>query len=284
MRRRSLPLLALLAPLLLASCGDDDGPSLTPKQQELVRATEACLRRAGCLGRDEANLPECIASFTTKASWYGREELLDCTHAAGASCDALLACLNAGEPAETCETPYPYTCENANPPVFHDCQDGREIAAVCTTGTTCAVSGIPHQPCGIASCNQAMTPPMCDPDTGRRLTCQQAVLVPEPCAEGLVCVDGACVGPGDPCNALGGMRCDGTVLTYCANQRRATRDCAATGHICGTVSGEAACTGNACSGRGLSASCSGTTLTLCHDGVAYTFACGRDGLRCCGAG
>lgn len=273
----------VLAGLVLGACGgDEDVPPLTAKQEELTTAAEACLRRAACLGRDEDDLGACIRSFTTEAGVSGREGVLACTKGAGSNCDALLACLNAGEPAAACAEPYALSCTDASPPVFRSCESGREVASVCTQGTTCNATGVPHRPCGIASCNEIMTAPMCEVGTGRRLTCEVAVLVPRPCGEGLICEDGQCSGKGEPCNVAGGMRCDGTLLTYCAMHRQATRDCAATGHVCGTVNGEAACTASACVDRGLTASCTGTTLTLCDDGLAYSFECGKNGYRCCG--
>jgi hypothetical protein len=229
----------------------------------------------------EGALPECIRSFTSKASYYGREGMLDC--AKGGSCDSLLTCLNGGGASITCsDYTYAPSCDGA---VYHGCLDGREYASVCTGETTCsALGGIPHWPCGLASCDEATTPATCDELTGEVLACEQTMLVPTACESGLTCLDGACVGAGSACNTTGGISCDGDILTYCTGAHRATRDCALTGHTCGTVAGAAACVGTGCSGRGLTASCTGTVLTLCDDGVAYTFDCGEDGLACCGAG
>jgi hypothetical protein len=283
MRGRLLPVL-----LITTACGDD-GPAETPYQQELRRATEACLREAKCLGREAPNLATCILSWTTDAPRYGRQGLLDCATSAGSNCDALLTCLNNGEPSESCDpVGYVPECTNTSPPVFLGCASSREFAVVCQEGTTCEAGPGPTNPCGVAPCQTGMTPPSCDDLTGQLLTCESAMLIPSECPTGLICEGGACVAPGDPCNAPGGMRCDGNVLTYCLNMRQATRDCAVTGHVCGVVGGEPACTtgpaNEPCTSRGLATDCSGTTMTVCDDGNAYTFNCGQNGFACCGEG
>lgn len=285
--RVGLLAMALCGLCATVGCGGDDGPPRTPYQEELTQAAEACLREAKCLGR-EVDLTTCIKSYTTLAARYGREGVLDCVTAAGAACPALLACLNDGMPAEVCEPPlYVASCDSGSPPVYHGCADGFEYSVICRSGTTCESAGGPIWPCGVAPCQTGMTPPTCDP-SGQLLECEQAVLVPSDCADGLVCESGACVAPGPGCNTVGGMRCDANVLTYCVDNKQATRDCAVSGHVCGVVAGAPACTtgpaAEACTERGLTATCQNTSMNVCDDGNAYTFACGTNGFACCGVG
>ncbi len=282
--------IAFVLALTLAACGGGGGPSQTPYQKSLDEATRACLREAKCTGKDvTSTLTTCIASYTTLAARYGRQgDVLSCVTSAGADCAKLLACLNDGQPAADCTEPFQATCDElANPPVYHGCTNGKEFAVICQPGTTCGAIGGPLWPCGIAQCQTGSTPPTCDTN-GDLDMCEATLFVPSPCPEGLTCSGNACVGTGGMCNTTGGIRCDGNNLVFCTDHQQATIDCAASGHVCGTVAGQPACTTGAaetaCTGAGLTSMCNGSVLTLCDDGNAYRYTCGQDGMACCGVG
>jgi hypothetical protein len=289
-----------LAVLVLAACGDGGGAPDAGLASGEIEAS-ACLTATAC-GISPDDISRCSAnvagvSLAVNAARAGISyALVTCLAEAKADCAAARRCLNAGMTPEPC-TPGRSRCEGS---VLVGCSSVAGAAGTYGTtrtdcsafGETCVLVTGTSATCGIAPCT--MAPTTCAGD--KIQSCDSGIVHQQDCAPYAATCDSTgaphCRGSGDPCtsslmNPMRGLRCDGSQLVYCFDNREARLDCAAARLSClSNVAGEpfACALGNQCTPGAFTASCSAGKLTFCNAGIITTRDCIAAGFNNCEAG
>lgn len=228
-------------------------------------AAEACARITGCLDV-QGGFDTCLSILRGVRGTPSPDpaETSACVMDA-ADCDAVGRCINAGEPAATCDAAAEDPgCDGDVARRCYGVYVGEDCGAV---GTGCVQDRIGQLWCGPGDmCDSGAS---CEGDVA--LQCINGVMVRTDCAPGS-CADGYCTGEGEECDGPV-FRCDGNVAVTCLNGRIHREECV----VCSESDGAFCATGEACE----RSTCDGSQLLGCVDGAVHRTDCEAIGFSGC---
>lgn len=267
MTGRMARVLLPLVTVALGCGGGNDGGGGLPTEERL--AAEACARITGCFDvsdGSQSGFDTCLGILTGSRGTPQPdvEETNACVMGA-ADCDAVGLCINAGEPAATCDpATTDRTCDGDVARRCYGVFIGEDCGA---EGTGCVTDDIGQLGCGPGDpCDGIGT---CEGDIA--LVCRNGVTIREDCSPG-TCNEGFCTGGGEECDEPV-FRCDGNVAVTCRNGRIQRQECV----VCSEADGAFCATDDECE----RSTCDGTVLLGCVDGRIHQSDCAALGFTAC---